>query len=79
MVPKLAIPLELNLDQAKVYDEQMTKMVKLNFCQKLSEDKVNNYKGPVHYILHHTVVRPDKKACPSVFFLIRLPCFKVIN
>ena len=56
--------LKLNLDQAKACDKQMTEMVKLNFCRKLSEDKVKNYKGPVHYILHHAVIRPEKKSTP---------------
>ena len=56
--------LKLNLDQAKAYDEQMTEMVKLNFCRKLSEEEVKNYKGPVHYIPHHAVIRPEKKSTP---------------
>ena len=42
----------------------MTQMVKMNFCRKLSEDKVKNYKGPVHYIPHHAVIRPEKKSTP---------------
>ena len=71
--------LKSNLNQAKAYEEQMTEMVKTNFCRKLSEDEVKNYKGPVHYILHYAVIRPEKKARPFVLFLIRLPCSKVIN
>ena len=56
--------LKSNLDQAKANDEQMTEMVKMNFCRKLSENEVKNYKGPVHYIPHHTVIRPEKKSMP---------------
>ena len=56
--------LKSNPDQAKAYDEQMTKMLKMNFCRKLSEDEVKNYNGPVHYIPHHAVVRPEKKSTP---------------
>ena len=56
--------LKSNLDQAKAYDEQMTEMMKMNFCRKLSENEVKNYKGPVHYIPHHAVIRPEKKSTP---------------
>ena len=56
--------LKSNPDQAKTYDEQMTEMVKMDFCRKLSEDDVKNYKGPVHYIPHHAVIRPEKKSTP---------------
>ena len=56
--------LKSNLNQAKAYEEQMTEMVKMNFCRKLSEDEVRNYKGPVHYIPHHAVIRPEKKITP---------------
>ena len=48
--------LKSNLDQANAYDEQMTEMVKMNFCRKLSENEVKNYKGPV--------IRPEKKSTP---------------
>ncbi|XP_068679809.1 uncharacterized protein [Montipora foliosa] len=56
--------LKSNLNQARAYEEQMTEMVKMNFCRKLSEDEVKNYKGPVHYIPHHAVIRPEKKGTP---------------
>ena len=56
--------LKSNLNQAKAYEEQMTEMVKMNFCRKLSEDVVKNYKGPVHYIPQHAVIRPEKKSTP---------------
>ena len=56
--------LKSNLNQAKAYEEQMTEMVKMNFCRKLSEDEVKNYKGPVHYIPYQAVIRPEKKSTP---------------
>lgn len=56
--------LKSNPDQAKVYEEQMTEMVEMDFCRKLSEDEAKNYKGPIHYIQHHAVVRPEKKSTP---------------
>ncbi len=39
-------------------------MEALNFARKLSEEEMKNYKGPVHYISHHAVVRPEKKSTP---------------
>lgn len=56
--------LKSNPDQAKAYDEQMTEMVEMNFCRRLSENELKNYKGPVHYIPHHAVIRPEKKSTP---------------
>ena len=56
--------LKSHRDKAKAYDEQMTETVKMNFCRKLSENEVKNYKGPVHYIPHHVVIRPEKKSTP---------------
>ena len=56
--------LKSNLDQANAYDEEMTEMVKMKFCRKLSENEVKNYKVPVHYIPHHAVIRPEKKSTP---------------
>jgi hypothetical protein len=40
--------------------EQMEQMKDLGFSRKLTEREINDYKGPVHYIAHHEVVRPDK-------------------
>ena len=42
----------------------LEKMVKMNFCRKLSENEVKHYKSPVHYIPHHAVIRPEKKSTP---------------
>ena len=56
--------LKSNPDQAKAYDEQMTEMKNMNFCRKLSKDEIKNYKGLVHYIPHHAVIRPEKKSTP---------------
>ena len=51
-------------DQATAYDNQMKEMETLKFARKLSEEEMENYKGPVHYISHHAVVRPEKKSTP---------------
>ena len=36
----------------------------MNFTRKLSNEEMMAYKGPVHYISHHKVVRPEKKTTP---------------
>jgi hypothetical protein len=53
-----------NLEHTKAYQEQMEQMEDLGFSRKLTEREINDYKGPVHYIAHHEVVRPDKKSTP---------------
>ena len=34
----------------------------MRFSWKLSEKELAEYQGPVHYIAHHEIPRPDKKA-----------------
>ena len=51
-------------DHANAYQEQMKQMEDLGFSCKLSEKELEEYNGPVHYIAHHEVVRPDKKSTP---------------
>lgn len=36
----------------------------MQFSRKLSKQEIDNYKGPVHYIPHHAVIRPEKKSTP---------------
>ena len=54
--------LKSNLDQAKAYEEQMTNMVKMNFCRKLAANEGKDNNGPVRYTPHHAVIRPEKKS-----------------
>ena len=51
---------------AKEYDKQRTEMTEFNFARKLSKEEITNHKGPVHYIAHHEVVRPEKKSTPVI-------------
>ena len=39
-------------------------MTEMGFSRKLSEDELQKYEGPIHYVSHHAVVRPDKKSTP---------------
>lgn len=51
-------------EQGIAYDKQMEEMREMHFSRKLSKEELDNYKGPVHYIPHHAVIRPEKKSTP---------------
>ena len=48
----------------------------MNFCWKLLEDETKNYKGPVHHIPHHAVVRPENKSTPVRIVFNSSPVFQ---
>ena len=56
--------LQKNPEQALAYDKQMVEMEEMKFARKLSNEEINSYEGPVHYIAHHAVIRPEKKSTP---------------
>ncbi|XP_063970046.1 uncharacterized protein LOC129255891 [Lytechinus pictus] len=53
-----------NLEYAEAYSKQMKEMTDMGFSRKLTQEEMKNYQGPVHYISHHAVVRPEKKSTP---------------
>ena len=56
--------LRRNPEHAKVYDNQIKDMVTRGVARKLSKKELTLYKGPVHYIGHHEVLKPDSKSTP---------------
>ena len=50
-------------DHASSYDMQIKEMED-KFSRKLREQEKNKWEGPVHYIAHHAVLRPEKKTTP---------------
>ena len=53
--------LQKNPEHAAAYDKQMKEMSEMKFARrKLTQQELKTYKGPVHYISHHEVVRPEK-------------------
>ena len=56
--------LERNPEHAKACDKQIMEMNELNFARKLEEKEINDYHRPVHYIAHHSVVKPESKSTP---------------
>ncbi|XP_048590228.1 uncharacterized protein LOC116612667 isoform X2 [Nematostella vectensis] len=53
-----------NPDHAVAYNKQMEEMCEMNFARKLTEEEVKSYQGPVHYISHHGVARPESDSTP---------------
>ncbi|XP_014668938.1 PREDICTED: uncharacterized protein LOC106810171 [Priapulus caudatus] len=53
-----------NPEHAKAYDQQIREMEGMGFARRLSPQEVNKQEGPVHYISHHAIVRPEKKSTP---------------
>ena len=56
--------LAMNPTHAEAYNKQMEEMTEMNFSRKLSSEELESYKGPIHYISHHEIVRPEKKSTP---------------
>ena len=53
-----------NPDHAAAYDLQMIEMNHLQFSRRLTEKEAREYSGPVHFISHHEVLRPESKSTP---------------
>ena len=55
-------------EHAAAYDKQMIEMSEMKFARKLTKQELEKYKGPVHYISHHEVVRPEKTTPIRIVF-----------
>ena len=42
----------------------MVEMSEMKFSRKLTKEEEREYSGPVHYISHHEVLRPESKSTP---------------
>ena len=49
---------------AEVYQAQIEDMLQRGAARKLTEEELKSYSGPVHYVSHHEVVKPDSKSTP---------------
>ena len=59
-----------NPENAASYDKQIKEMEEMQFSRKLSSKEINQWKGPVHYVAHHAVIRQRRKVRQSEFCLI---------
>ena len=50
--------------QSQLYCEQIEDMISRGVAKKLSEKEVKDYVGPVYYVSHHEVMKPDSASTP---------------
>lgn len=53
-----------NPEHAKVYQTQVEDMIHRSVARKLTSKELDEYSGPVHYISHHEVLKPESKSTP---------------
>ncbi|PFX16886.1 hypothetical protein AWC38_SpisGene18824 [Stylophora pistillata] len=51
-------------DKGESEDKQIREMLDMNFCRKLSQADLEEFKDPVHYIPHHAILRRENKSTP---------------
>lgn len=51
-------------EYVKAYSDQIQNMVSRGVARKLTDEEMENYRGPVHYLPHHEVLKPDSKSTP---------------
>ena len=55
---------KLGSEYTELYNNQIVDMVERKVARKLSIADINNYKGPVHYINHHEILKPESLSTP---------------
>ena len=56
--------LSKNKKHAETYQQQIQDMIDRDVARKLTQEELQKYKGPIHYISHHEVLKPDSKSTP---------------
>ena len=49
---------------AKLYDDQIRDMEHRGVATKLSNEEIVKHTGPIHYISHHEVLKPESSSTP---------------
>ena len=49
---------------SELYENQIKDMFEGNVSRKLTEDEICDYSGPVHYLPHLEVMKPDSQSTP---------------
>ena len=56
--------LSKNPAHAAVYQKQIEDVIHRGVAKKLTYEDLESYDGPIHYISHHEVLKPDSKSTP---------------
>ena len=58
-----------NPKHSELYSRQMEDMLNRGAAREISEEELSRYKGPIYYISHHAVLKPESKSthCRIVF------------
>ena len=56
--------LSKNKKHTETYQQQIQDMIDRDIARKLAQEELQKYKGPIHYISHHEVLKPDSKSTP---------------
>ena len=61
--------LSKNRKHAEMYQQQIDDMIQCKVARKLPASELEEHRGPIHYISHHEVLKPDSEstACRIVF------------
>ena len=54
----------IDVEYARKYQSEMEDMVRRGIARKLSDREIRDYNGPVHYIHHHEVLKPESSSTP---------------
>ena len=56
--------LSKNRSHAEMYQQQIDDMIQCKVARKLPASELEEYRGSIHYISHHEVLKPDSESTP---------------
>ena len=56
--------LQKNAEHADMYTKQIDDMIERKVARKLSKSEIQEHSGPVFYVSHHEVMKPDSESTP---------------
>jgi hypothetical protein len=64
MLKSLERRLTKNEKHLQIYKEQIQDMIDRNVAEKIEKEEMSTYGGPVYYLSHHEVLKPDSESTP---------------
>ena len=65
-----------NSKHAEMHSSQIQDMAERVVARKLTQDEIDSYKGPVFYLSHHGILKPDSKSTPCRIVFNSITTFK---